>query len=632
MILTIILLLLLYVLPGYFFSFLFSGKMRKSPFFYLFLSFLVIPLLYTFLVSFKILSFTNFVIAEAVFACVCLLISKKIGESRKVNLDNIAPTFNLSPLIIFLSVSFFLLVMSPRLGLWQGYFPIGDDQHQIRKIVSVAESPNEPLFYHFPITRLTIYYFNNVAPGLLTKFSGNFVKANQSWFIHVGLQTTLILWLIVCLGGSLLKNNTQRLIFLFGVTYFSGLEFYLYKFKGLGYIDQLEWWSDWVFPQSKIHMQISNPFNLFFWVPQHLMAALFVLVIYLFLRSAEKNKAVSLVFLALLWASILGNSAFIFISTALVYGIYALVELARTRDLVGTIKFNLPIVLFAIILSAKNLELFLTAEKGHYFVPMLNVFWFVSNSTLWGKIINLSLSAPLYLFVEFGVLFFVLIYSLIKFVKDRDFREKYLFLYLFIFLLPVIFFVKSLDDDNISMRSFIPVQIALAIFAAEFFESWLSRQKLFWVIFLILAIISIPSGIFDFTLRFKEQMNPINNEKNYEFYKQVDQKLPLNSVVLVPFGFEDKITALGHRFTFKDPVLFNATDREHTARSLVLKYDGFGIADAKSVYELIKDNWKVLKDFRFYSLSSISYGDLFVSEGKVLSIGDNSVYPVEVKP
>lgn len=601
MILTIALIFILYLLPGYSFSLLFSGKLRRSPFFYLFLSFLIIPFLYSFLVSFKILNFTNFIIAETCFVFLCLHFSKKIGVLSKINLDNIAPPFKISRLTILLGVSFFILIMSLRLGLWKGYFPVGDDQHQIRKIVSIVESPNEPLFYHFPTTRLTIYYFNNVAPGLLTKFSGNFVKANQAWFIHVALQTALILWLIVLFGGSLLKNNTQRLIFLFGLTYFSGLEFYLYKFIGPGFVDQLEWWSDWFFPQSKIHMQISNPFNLFFWVPQHLMAALFVLVIYLFLRSKEKNKALSIFFLSLLWSSILGNSAFVFISSVLVYCVYSLIEFIKSRDLAAIVRFNLPIVILSVILSAKNLELFLTAEKGHYFVPMFNVFWFVSNSNLWGKIINLSISVPLYLLVEFGFLFFVLIYCLIKFVKDRDFREKYLFLYLFIFMLPVIFFVKSLDDDNISMRSFIPVQIALAIFLAEFVGEVLKSRPKAIIGIVVLLVLSLPSGLYDFGLSFNKEYQPLRGQ-NYEFYKWIDRNLPLNSIVFTPYYYADNLTALGHRFTFKDPSLFSATDSEHTARGKVRSYEGRNFAQAENIYRVLTENKELLKRYHLYSM------------------------------
>jgi hypothetical protein len=569
-------------------------------------------------------------IIEGVFVLGCLLISRKFGGLISPNLDNVIPPFNFSVPIILLCASFFLLVMSSRLGLWQGYFPIGDDQHQIRKIVSVAESRNEPLFYNFPTTRLTIYYFNNVAPGLLTKFSGNFVKVNQSWFIHVGLQTALIIWMLARVGGGILKNNTQRLVFLFGVTYFSGLEFYLYKIKGLGYIDQLEWWSDWIIPQSKIHMQISNPFTLFFWVPQHLLATTFVLVIFVFLRSAERNKPGSLILLALIWAGILGNSAFVFLSTAIVYLAYTLIQLLKSRNLPSLVRFNLPIVLLAVALSLKNLELFVTAEKGHYFVPMLNVFWFVSGSTFWGKITNLFLTAPFYLFVEFGALFIILIYSIIKFVKDKNFRENYLFLYLFIFLLPVIFFVKSLDDNNISMRSFIPVQISLAIFMAEYFEELIRNKIREIIVISVVLALSLPSGLFDFGLRFAEQFKPAQGT-NYKFYKWVDENLPLNSIVFTQYYYADNLSALGHRLTFKDPALFSATDSEHTARGKIRMYEGLNFAEPENIYKVVSANKDLFKDYYLYSMSRIRSES--VNGGDLLANVDGlSLYTVKIKP
>lgn len=630
MIFVFLLLPLLYIVPGYFTSRLFLGSLRRSPFFYLFISFLVVPFLYTLLILLKALNLASFVLSVTFYSGLCLAVSQKLSDAEKIDLDKVIPPFKTSPLTTLVAVSFFLFVMSPRLGLLRGYFPIGDDQHQVRKIVSIAVTPGEPLFYHFPTTRLTIYYFNNVAPGLLTKFSGNFAKANQSWFIHVALETALILWLLVRVGGSFLRNNTQRTIFLFGMTYFSGLEFFLYKFKGIGYIDQLEWWSDWFFPQSKIHMQITNPFNLFFWVPQHLLAALLVLVIFVFLKSPELNKKLSAVFLAVIWASLLGNSAFVFISAALVYAIYNLILLIQKKNLAALLKLNLPICILALVLSAKNLELFLTAEKGSYIVPIANVFWFLSNSTIWGKIINFSLTVPLYLFVELGALFLVLTASLIKFLKDPEFRNKYLFLYLFIFLLPVIFVVKSLDDDNISMRSFIPTQLALSLFAGEIFGPFIFRFKWAAAAFLLLAVISLPSGLFDFFLRFNEQFKP-TQETNYAFYKKLDENLPLNSIVFAPFSFEDKITALGHRFTFKDPKLFNATDREHTARTKVEKYDGFSISDPTKIYKLLGENGNTLSDFQFYTMSRFNYGNNLISGDAVLTNGGLSVYPIKIK-
>ncbi|MCL5004196.1 MAG: hypothetical protein M1352_02910 [Patescibacteria group bacterium] len=627
----IFLFFLLYLAPGLALSRFFNGSLRKSVFFYILGSFLIVPVFYTFLISLNILSPLALVVLSAVFVAACLSLDKVTKGFARVNSDSLFPPFSPSPLVVGAAVIFFLVVMSPRLGLWQGWFPVGDDQHQLRKITSVAESPADPLFYHFPTTRLTIYYFNNVQPGLWVKLSNNLIKVNQAWFIHVAVQTLLLLWIIIRLGGSFFKEASQRFLLFFGLTFFSGLEFYVYKLKGPSYVDQLEWWSDWFLPQSHLHMQISNPTTLFFWVPQHLMAALFVLIIYIFLRSGEKNRPVSLVFLALLWAGILGNSAFIFLSTVVVYALYWLVEIWQKRNFFEAFKFNLPIVVLALILSAKNIELFLTAEKGGYFVYMANVFWFLPNVSLFNKAVNLVLTVPLYLFVELGVLFFVLILSLAKFVRDTKIRERYLFFYLFIFLLPIIFFVKSLDDDNISMRSFIPAQIGLALMAAELWPEIRQRLKrLSGPVLLFLIVVSLPSGLFDLGLRFKEQFSPAN-KVNVNLFEAIDSRLPLNSIVFANYNLADRLSALGHRFTFKDPNLFSATDREHTARSQVEKYAGLNFGEGFGVYKVLEENSFLTKGYQLYSAGNISYRGI-VSGPPVLSSGGITVYPLKIEP
>lgn len=628
MILTILLLFLIYFVPGFSLSRIFFGRLKKSLFFYLFLSFLVVPLIYSFLVTFKILSLPSFVFAQLLFLLISFLIGQRMDPRRKINLDYLIPHFPLNFWLISLVFSFFLLVMSPRLGLWQGYLAIGDDQHQIRKTVSIAESDNEPLFYHFPTTRLTIYYSNNVAAGLLVKFSNNFLKANQAWFIHVGLQTALMLWLILRVGGSLLKNNFQRVFFVFGLTYFSGLEFFLYKFKGLGYIDQLEWWTDWLLPQSQIHMQITNPYNLFFWVPQHLFAGLLVLIIFIFLNNGEKNKLLSRLFLGIILASILGNSAFIFLSSVLVYAVYTLILLVRQKDLKLSFRFNLPIFLAATVFSAKNLELFLTAEKGHYFVWMANVFWFLPNSNFFNKLINLSLTVPLYLLVEFGFLFPVLIYSLVKFIRDRDFREHYLFLCIFIFLFPVIFFVKSLDDNNISMRSFIPIQILLSIFCAEFFSELKLGRAFKFILLVVFMFFSLPSGLFDFSLRLREQFNQ-GQKQELVYYKWIDRNLPLKSIIFARYSEVDKVSSVGHRFSFKDPELFSATDREHNARSQVSQYIGVNFGEGQNVYQFLKDNWSRFEEYGVYT--TFESGISRLPTTRLTEINGLSIYSAQIK-
>lgn len=619
----------LYWLPGYFASGFFSGPLKRSLFFHLFLSFLIVPIIYLVLIVLGRVNLTTFVLAEVLFAGLCWFWQRKLNSQDKINTQELFPDFKLSLAMLFTSVSFFFLVMSPRLGLWQGFLPIGDDQHQVRKVVSIAVSPAEPLFYHFPITRLTIYYFNNVAPGLAVKFSQNSIKAHQAWFIHAGLQTALLLWLLVRIGGSLFSSNSARWLFLFFTTYFSGLEYYLYKIKGLAYLDQLEWWSDWILSQSKIHLQVTNPYNLFFWVPQHLLAALLVLVIYTFLRSREKQKLLSQVFLALIWSSLLGNSAFVFLPTLLVYLLYLLSRLLKGDSLAKLAGFNLPVLVLALIFSYKNLELFLTSEKGHYFVSMANVFWFVSNSTFWGKIVNFSLTIPLYLLIEFGVLSVVLVWAAAKFVKDKQFREKYLFFYFFLFLFPIIFVIKALDDNNISMRSFIPMQLGLAIFAAEMFVA-IGRKRVLFFILLAGLILSLPTGLSDFYRRFSEQFGAASLAE-FAFFRSLDESLPLNSVIFSPVGYEDKVTVLGHRFTFKPVASFSATDREHTAASQVAFYQDYDFGARGRLLNLLRRRRELGKDFNLYALAEVDLKDWGTTQ-KVLSRGNFSIYALKVKP
>lgn len=619
--------LLLYFLPGWSFSRLFRGRLKNSPYFILFLSFLVLPVIYTLLLFFNQVNIWAFSLAALVFWLLCFCSTKTFFKEKTTDLETLIPTFKPSSAVLVSAVLFFLIVMSPRLGLWQGFFPIGDDQHQIRKIVSVAESPSEPLFYHFPTTRLTIYYFNNIGPGLWVRFSKNAVKVNQAWFIHLALETLILLWLIIRVGGSLFKTNFPRFIFFFALTFFSGLEFYLFKIKGLDSTNQLEWWSDWFWPKSQIHMQISNPSTLFFWVPQHLWAALLVLVTFILGRSTEKGKVLSQVFLAFLWTNILGNSAFVFLTSVLVYGFHLLIQSLTGKDFKKIIRENGLVFFLALFFSARNLILFATAEKSQYLVPMANVFWFANNSNFWGKVTNLSLTIPLYFLIEFGFLLLVLIWSLRRFRRDPVFREKYLFFYLFIFLMPVIFFVKALDDNNISMRAFIPAQIALALFAAELLNRPIKKRL--WQLTIAGGILlSLPSGLFDFSLRFREQF-PAANDANYSFYQTLDRDLPLNSIVFGPYTEVGKISGLGHRLTFKDPNLFNATDREHTARSRVEKYDGLDLSSEEGIAEVLKGNFGIKREFRFYSLRPLS-GARVLTGKKLFSVGDLTLYPVSV--
>ncbi len=146
------------------------------------------------------LNLESFIVLNAVYALSCLwATSRRDGacpvstKKSLIDLNKLLPNQKIDRHLLIVATVFFILVMAPRLGLLKGHFPIGDDFRQIPKVVSIAISPNEPLFPYFPITRLTIYYFNNVAPGLLVRLTDNLLKAHQAWFLHVAICTAVML-------------------------------------------------------------------------------------------------------------------------------------------------------------------------------------------------------------------------------------------------------------------------------------------------------------------------------------------------------------------------------------------------------------------------------------------------------
>lgn len=590
--------ILIYLVPGFFSAMFFKGKTKNHPFFWLLLSLLVVPIFYTALISLRILSLESFLILTVLYAIACLW----IGGKREIDFDKIFPPRKTSCIILLVAAMFFLLVMAPRLGLLKGRFPGGDDFRQIPKVISIAVSPNEPLFPYFPITRLTVYYFANIAPGLLVRFSDNLIQAHTAWFIQTALLTAVMLWSIIKAGQTLFKATTSRFVFFFSLTFFSGWEYYLYKLLNPGHLDQLEWWTDWIFPQRKIHLQTTNPYNLFFWVPQHLFAAVLVLLMFLILRSNQKDKLTTKVFLGLLWANILGISAFVFLSTAAVYAISTIVKVIKTRNFRQTFISNLPIVTTALVLSLKTIELFLTAEKGSHFLQMASVFHFLPNATLVGKLVNFSLTVPFYFLIELGVLLPVLLWALYQFISNKNFRQKYLFFYLFIFLWPLIFVVKTTGDNNIALRTFIPAQIAISIFAAELTERH-QKRKLFYPLLITGIIISLPSGLWDFNQHFKGQLDSLNNKRESR-YQKIDDDLPLNSVVISFDDEAERITVLGHRLTFKPPAQFTFTDREYSAQSALEPYADLDFSRKEDILKVLGANPQLSKTFNLYILEA----------------------------
>ena len=224
-----------FFLPGLSFSRIFSGSSRNNIFFWLLFSFLIVPFFYTFLAYINFLNSQSWVLLNLIFLLFILTLTK-LSPRFRFDMTNVLPkqeTGRYGEFTLFIiSIVFLVMLTLPRGGLLQGRYPIGDDRHQMGKIVSVAASPDLPLFYRFPITKLTIYYFENIAPGLIVKFSDNIITANQAWFFFTLVQNVLMLWLINLLGKIFFTRTLPRVIILFFLTFIGGLEFYLAGWKG----------------------------------------------------------------------------------------------------------------------------------------------------------------------------------------------------------------------------------------------------------------------------------------------------------------------------------------------------------------------------------------------------------------
>lgn len=604
----LLVILLIYILPGLALSRIFSGRLRNNIYFHIFLSFLASPVFYTisgYLHRQSIIVFTLL----SVFFLIALNLVNKLGKIS-IDTDKIFPETKIGKLLTILIILFFLMNILPRIGLILDQYPIGDDMRRLSKTVSISQSEDFPLFYHFPITRMTIYYYVTVGSGLLTKFSENAIKTNIAWFIHVAFWNLSMLFLLALVGVSLFKKKAAQVIFFISITFLSGYEFYVALLRGVNPITavnwtDLEWWTDWFVKTFNIHFQLSSPYTQFFWVPQHLFAGILGLLLFMIIRTREVSKPVTQIFLGLVFSSILGYSAFVFITIAVSYILFEIFLLIKGRKTLRQfVLTNLLIGIPFLIFSTDTISLFLASEKIGWFEPRLNVFWFLNNATVINKIINLILTVPVLLTIELGGLFLVLLYSLKSLIRGE--KEESLLFWHFNIIIPlsIMFFFRAADDNNISLRATIPALIGLSIMAGKLVEEGVIG-KLKSTIFYSLLLLSLPTTLYVFTQRFNEQFS-FGSQNLDPIYTEIDRKTPLNSIILTNTENWTNISTLSHRFTFKPLKEFDFTDKEYSAASKVKPFSTekfSNLDEVNSFLSRIRKEFPRLNNYHFYFLT-----------------------------
>ena len=438
----------LYLLPGLILSRLTTGKYRNNIIWWVFLSFIGVPFLYLFLLHSNRIDLVPYLLLLGLLLVLVLFITKKfksfldlddIVVSKPINQSN-----RLLTLLIGLTLGlFFVMQILPRWGLWQGWSPVGDDAPRVGQVLSVAVSPNYPLHYKLPTTLMTVYYFHMIQPGLLTRFTDDHLKVHQTWFIHLIATYILLIWFINLIANYFARSQLGKFIMVFGLTFFSGLEYYLALFKNY-HQTHLEWWAeDWFGEGFRLRMQVSSPFTSHFWVTQHAFALYLLFFAYMIIVSKQGKKISGWVALGILIASMIGNSIFILLAFALAYIPYYLIRIYfKKESLISVIKTNCVVGLVVVIFSIGVAYVFLESGKENYFVLHTNYFQFFNNSGLL-KIVNFALTVPFYLTVELSLLFIVYIYYLYLFFKRKYYQGRELFLYLLTIPLFLIFILPS---------------------------------------------------------------------------------------------------------------------------------------------------------------------------------------------
>lgn len=603
----ILMILTIYFLPGFVLSRIMSGRLKNNPLFILFLSFIATPLTYMILTVYGDVSLFSFISLNILFIFLTFIFRTRCGPP--LDLDALFPRTRLTGPIVIILTAFSLMNILPRFGLIKSYFPIGDDMHRIGKTVSIAESPASPLFYHFPVTNMTIYYYVAVGSGLLTKFSQNQITADKAWFIHTSLWIISLLFFLGIVGENLYNHLRAKLTFLFSLTFAGGFEYYIALIKGIDPIrssrwTDMEWWTDWFTKTFNIHFQISSPYTLSFWVPQHLFAGVLSLFIFLLLKSGLKAKIWNQIFLGILFAAMFGYSLFVFLPVVVSYTACQLVRLARKEATFRRlIRDHLPTISFFVLLSLNLTFLYLTAEKNSWFELRVASFWFLENNLLINKAINLLLTVPSLLIIELGGTSLILLYAAKRFLRGETDGTNYFWHFNIIFPFTSMFFIRAADDNNIALRSTIPALIALAFFAGRLVDQ--SRRRTPLLLYLLFTL-GLPTTLTIFRQRLIEQKT-YNLQALKPIYKIIDRKVPINSVVLTDEENQrSAISTLAHRFTFKPLKEFNVTDREYSAKSRLERYGKYTFADIGEIDEFltkIKNEYPSLRTFNYFLLT-----------------------------
>lgn len=587
---------LLYLLPGFFLSRLFSGRVRNQPLFWIFLSLLFNGPLYTVLALGDKLNLFWWILSEATIFLLFFWAVRRF-RLKPISLNEekeTAPRGLRKNVLPFILIAFFILISLTKYDIFLKRMPIvADDYWQIPKIVSVATSAGVPQHFQYPLTNLSYYYYSYVSPGLLTRFSNNLSQAQRSFTIDFFLRLAATLYLIWFSSQVLFRKFLSRLGYVMALTFFSGWEYWVGFLTGQTALlsKHLEYWpgASWL----RSMPQISGFTTTFIWAPHHLFAALTILLIFLLIFRSVGSRIVRCLLLSLLLSSAVGFSFFVGLAVVFTYLAFSFITLVfrnnrqSLRELLLTFLLTLILLApFMMIIGLRHSEMGLG----------LSYVVFLRNLGQLSVPLNLLITLPIYYFLDLGILFIGLIFGLIILFKRG--MQNLEFLFWIVTLLPLIgvLIIKFPTDNEFvaQSRTITPALISLAIFTGFALEK--VNKKLGYAI-LVLYSVTVPTAASEIFQNLK--LTP----RTYSFYSQLDETLPLNSVIFSDIRAANDyywlIPLFVHRMTVKPNGAFDQVDRQYTGYN-PFPPDGLRADDFSSVSLFLNEHPDIGRHYHLY--------------------------------
>ena len=319
MLLTVLLAIPLYLLPGYIVLWMCNIRGMNQwtrLFFSLCISLVIVPVAFIFWGNFLhfIPGLVPYLILTAFLAVLggILRLHKKRPVIRFPELD--FPIAKLEKILAWAVIIFFTLITSlPGIGMFlQGDKTLTispyDSVWHLAFLVSVARTGIPPAHYFFPTLKLFYYYASWIYPSILGNLPFLHVPLVRALVLHAFIQTFAFLGLIYFFLSYNFKRWWVRLMGLSFFTFMGGFDL----FAGLPAMKYEAWQSTvgWLIS----NLQIAQFSTWYEWVPQHVAGGMAFLLGLLLIKNLKMSPVVRSAALGFLLSFCFLSSTFVFVS------------------------------------------------------------------------------------------------------------------------------------------------------------------------------------------------------------------------------------------------------------------------------------------------------------------------------